>query len=387
MFDFHWGNKPQAYIACLALFAACQNPGLDRDPSEPAAGAAGSAAVKAFGAAGGPTNVAAIGRTAESSKAIMDSSSPRSAPTPCAEASSAQAGCAGRMAGVYGVAMDLDVVWSDEVNLSAPAYDPGRGKISTLLLGEVSGLCPGEAEGELILRVCDVRLPPIYIGSNGGIVQLVIPQTTWQRRGMPEYTARVRASGSESSEFSIDRITAMLGIELASMDAPWPAYTDTPFVTCSGGNEGSGCFPDQDEDGEPGISLEVRLDGPPPSAAVIRRGGWSYTPVPTDVSFSYLGTGATTLFAGLRTQFGGAYPVGPDCNGDAGEAEAGDVALRVFDCKMVDGTRCTPNAATVADQNMPVFRGRGAQNTLIRLGDLGEDLGCADVRAVFAEAR
>jgi hypothetical protein len=387
MFDFHRGNKPQAFIACLALFAACENPGLDRDPSEPAAGAAGRAAVKPFGAAQHPTNVAAIGRTPESSKAIMDLPSSRSVPTPCAEVSSLRAGCAGRMAGVYGVAMDLDVVWSDEVNPSAPAYDPGRGKISTLLLGEVSGLCPGEAEGEVVLRVCDVRLPPIYIGSNGGIVQLVIPPTTWQRRGMPEYTAHVRASGPESSEFSIDRITAMLGIELASNDAPWPGYIDTPFVTCGGGNAGSSCFPDQDEDGEPGISLEVRLGGPPPSAASIRRGGWSYTPVPTDLSLLYLGTGATTLFAGLRTQLGGAYPAGSDCNGATGEAEAGDVALRVFDCRMVDGTRCTPNAATVADQNMPQFRGQGAQNTVIRLGDLGEDLGCADVRAVFAEAR
>jgi hypothetical protein len=99
----------------------------------------------------------------------------------------------------------------------------------------------------------------------------------------------------------------------------------------------------------------------------------------------YLGTGATTLFAGLRTQLGGAYPVGPDCSGDTGDAEAHDVALRAFDCRMVDGTRCTPNAATVADQNMPVFRGQGAQNTVVRLGDLGESLGCADVRAVFAD--
>jgi hypothetical protein len=416
MLDFGGRNKPRAYFACLALLASCDNPGLERDPIQTRSGTAGSAAMQPAVGTESSAGIATTRRTPESSRAVTDASFVHLPTTACAGATLPPTGCAGRMAGVYGIATELDVYWSDEVNPSAPAYDPGRGKLSTLLLAELNGLCPGDDEGELIVRVCDVSLPPIYIESNRGTIQLYIPATTWERQSMPEYRVHVRSSGSDPTAFWIDPITAMLGIELASADAPWPSYTETPFVSCAGGHEGAGCFPDQDEDGEPGIRVEVQLDGQPPEAAGRQGRNWSYTPVPTDLGLPYPGTGATTLFAGLRTQFGGAYPVGSDCNGGTSAADGGDVALRVLDCTTLGGTRCTPSAASVVDQNMPVFHALaagqapprawahprsqedsaldrsssvGAQNTLLRLGDLGlgAALGCEDVREIFASRR
>jgi hypothetical protein len=416
MLDLHWGNKPRAYIVCLALLAGCENPGLDRDLIQTKSETAGSVAMQPPVGVDDSASIATTRRTPESSRAVMDASFAHLPTTDCAGATTPQTGCAGRMAGLYGIATDLDVYWSDEVNPSAPAYDPGRGRVSTLLLAELNESCPGDDGAELIVRVCDVSLPPLYIDSNRGTIQLYIPETTWERQSMPEYRVRVRSSGSEPSAFWIDPMTAMFGIELASMDAPWPSYTETPFVTCAGGHEGAGCFPDQDEDGEPGIRVEVRLDGQPPSAAGRQGRDWSYTPIPTDLGLPYPGAGATTLFAGLRTHFGGAYPIGSDCNGGTRAADGGDVALRVLDCTMADGTRCTPSAANVVDQNMPVFHALatgqapprawaharsqedpaldrsssvGAQNTLVRLGDLGAGaaLGCEDVREIFASRR
>lgn len=412
MSGIHWGNKQRACITCLVILAACENPGPESDPIHTRTGSAGRAAAATSDDAKFETrtNLTATADLPERSEATTDIAVRRAPPLGgaamrCATDAAPQSGCAGAVAGLYGIALDLDVVWSDEVNTTTAAYAPGRGKISTLLIGELNGLCPGDTTGVLTVRVCDVRLPPIYVEANRGIIQLVIPHTTWERPDIPTYRSSVRMSRPDPTQLSIDPITALLGIELGSSDAPWPAYSDTPFITCASGSTGSDCFPDHDGDGEPGISLATALNGPPPSAANPRGKGWNYTPVPTDPSLPLLGVGATTLYAGLRARFGGEVPLGSDCNGGTSAAEAGDVSLRVFDCAMDDGSRCTPNGVTVVDQSMPVFhllpvgevpprawqdktldRGvsEGPRSTVLRLGNSGDELGCADVREAFA---
>jgi hypothetical protein len=413
MIDLKWRNKGRTWAACLLILAACENPGVDRDPME-SAGAAGRAAASTGDTDRG-VNFTVTAGASDSANEIADAAvrrTPSSVEPPCATRAATEPGaCEGRLAGVYAIEMDLDVFWSDEINATTPAYDPGRGKISTLLIGELNGLCPGAAEGELVVRVCDLQLPPLYVDSIGGVVQFVIPRAVWEQSDIPEFTARARSTGPEHSGFELlTPVTAMLGIELASSDAAWPSYTDTPFVTCHDGKKGRDCFPDQDADGNPGISLRTALQGQPPSAANPHSGGWHYTPAPTDASLPYFGTGATTLFAGLHTKLGGAYPVGPNCEGETGPADAADVALRVYDCEMLDGEPCTPSAATVVDQNMPTFHGldegeapprawknlrrdadarldrsasAGPRNTVMRLGDHGAALSCEDVREVF----
>jgi hypothetical protein len=414
MLDFNWGNWRRTWVVCLAL-AACENPGIDRDPIENAAGAANGTASASASASDtdAAVNFAATAVVRSSSNEIADAAIRRTrneVAMPCATSQSAA--CEGRMAGVYGVEMNLDVYWSDEINSISPAYDAGRGTIKTLLIGELRGLCPGDAEGELVVRVCDLRLPPIYLDSTGGVVQFVLPQAIWDKPGIPEFTARARPVDREHTGFEIvSPVSALLGMQLETSDAVWPSYTDTPFVACLDRKRGADCFPDQDGDGKPGLSLHVELQGMPPSAAAPHAGGWHYTPAPTDAGLPYLGAGATKLFAGLRTTLGGAYPLGPDCNGETGRADAADVSLRVLDCVMVDGAACTPSGATIVDQNMPTFHALhagdapprawknlrpaadaaldrsasvGPQNTVMRLGDSGAQLNCADVREVFA---
>jgi hypothetical protein len=372
MFDQKWGNQWLKIVVCSLVLIACENPGPVQEEAVERAGAAGSAAVKAATRADNPweeNGATSDDLQNELADASVRRSGARAAP-PCGHAGSADGACEGRLAGVYGIEVKVDVAWSDEINPTAPVFDSARGQVVALLIAELSGLCSGEAEGDLVTRMCDLRLPALHANATGKDVQLMVPHATWDRASIPEFTARVRSSNGAEPGFEIaSPMIAMLGIELESLDAAWPSHRETALVACGGGRSGAGCFPDQDEDGQPGITLLAAASG---------------TPVPTDVSLPFAGIGAATLFAGLRTKLGGSYPAGPDCNGATGDATAGDLELRVLDCTMQDGAPCTPGAATIADRNMPVFHARHATNRVIRLSDSRGALSCEDVRWVFA---
>jgi hypothetical protein len=371
MFGRKWGNQWRALAACsLALAVACENPGPEWNTIEGGGAAGGAARVHA------PREL--VGDP------VRWSAHPAS--ESCgAEAASSEETCEGRMSGVYGIEVGVDVQWSDENNPNEPAFDPGRGTLRALLIAELAGLCPGDTEGELVTRVCDLQLPPLYSKATGEIVQLAVPRAAWEQSSMPELTARVRSMSREEPGFEIvSPMIAMLGIELASSDAAWPSHDDTASVSCGEDRSGADCFPDQDDDEFPGITLRTVLSGPTPSEAPSRKGGWHYAPLPSELSFPLAGYGASTLFAGLRTKIGGTYGVGSDCNGGDGAAEAGDLELRVFDCAMVDGTACTVGDAAIVDRHMPVFHASGGTSRVIRLTDSGEGVSCADVREALA---
>jgi hypothetical protein len=371
MFDRKWGNQSRALIACSLALIACENPGPNREALE-RAGAAGSAASTEPAQQADPW-VEDVAISDHAQGELLDAAVRRDAPptaAPCGHGASREDACEGRLAGVYGIEVKLDVAWSDEIDPAAPVFRSGRGQVVALLIAELSGLCPGEAEGDLVTRVCDLRLPALHADATSGDVQLMVPHATWERPSIPEFTARVRASDAAEPGFEIvSPIVAMLGIALESDDAAWPSHRETALVTCGEGRAGAECFPDQDADGKPGITLRAAVSG---------------TPVPTDVSLPLAGIGASTLFAGLRTKLGGSYPAGPDCNGATGDATAGDLELRAFDCVMQDGAPCTPSAAMIADRNLPVFHARSATNRVIRLSDSRGALRCEDVRWVFA---
>jgi hypothetical protein len=228
---------------------------------------------------------------------------------------------------------------------------------------------------------------------------------------MPSFASDARTSGfAPADSVSVDSIDALLGIALADDAATWPSYAETPRVACANGT-GADCFPDQDGDGKPGITARVKLSGDSPEPRYPRRGGWRYVPAPTDPSPEFFGNGATQLYLGLRTTLSTSHPIGSDCQGGVGTADASDLQLRVLDCAMRDGTKCSVAGATFVDQNAPSFhvlqRGEtpparwkhrradadakldrsaslGPRNTTIRLGDLDATVGCADVREVFA---
>jgi hypothetical protein len=319
--------------------------------------------------------------------------------------------CVDMLSGRYGVKIELDVWWLDELNTTAPLFDPGRGVITLLAQTQLSEFCQNGTSGASVTRSCDLDLPALYSDENGGVVQLGFAGAAWDHPSMPSFASDARTSGFAPADIvSVDSIDALLGIALADDAASWPSYAETPHVACANGT-GADCFPDQDGDGKPGITARVKLSGDSPDPGYPRRGGWRYVPAPTDPSPEFFGYGATQLYLGLRTTLSTSHPIGSDCQGGVGTADASDLQLRVLDCAMRDGTKCSAAAANFVDQNAPSFhvlqRGEtpparwrhrradadakldrsaslGPRNTTIRLGDLDAHVGCAEVREAFA---
>ena len=318
----------------------------------------------------------------------------------CRGAAQAPSGvCAEAISGNYAIAYELDVWWQDEVNPLAPSFDPGRGQLRVISRATLGELCDG-ARANAAVHVCGVQFPEIANDHAGSVLQLDVPDAAWDRPSMPTVSTGVRLS--ETHELTFDPIESSLGIELSELAAPWPSFEDTPFFGCSSGRSGADCFPDADGDDQPGITLVLRTHGAPTQSPE-RCGGWRYARMPTSPSFT--DPGARALYAGLRLQLRGSQPLGADCNGGTGSLEAADVALRVLDCAMHDGSRCTVAGATYVDQNLPVFHvlaqgetpavdagagldrtpSTGPRQTAVRLADRTEHVSCSDVRAVFRE--
>lgn len=317
--------------------------------------------------------------------------------------------CAGAVSGSYATAFDLDVWWQDEQNPNTPAFDPGRATLRVFARAELGGFCDGE-QAQVALRTCGVRLPPIAISASDAVVQLGVPDATWDRRGMAPFTTAAHASWSGEGELRFDPASSLYGIELASTDADWPSATDTPSIACGVGKNGGDCFPDQDGDGHPGVTLEVQARGTPDTPAYSHCGAYRYAAMPTRAGEVFPDQGARAIYAGLRLSLTGAQPIGATCDGGSAEMSSASLELRALDCRMDDDSPCTPAGAAYVDQNLPVFHvlaageappdsfahpdpaidaaldrsaSDGPRQTAIRLADLDAAVSCADVRAAL----
>lgn len=327
----------------------------------------------------------------------------------CAGPPAARSGdCADALGGHYAIAYALDVYWQDEANPLAPGFDPGRGELTLLAHARLGDFCDGE-RAKATVRACGLDFPALTNDASRVVYQLGIPEATWDRPSMPTILTSAQVSGfGHGDRMMFEPIVAMLGIQLSDALGDWPDYQDTPFITCASGR-GAECFPDQDADGQRGITLRVQSTGSAPAPSASGCDNFRYAPVPT--SPSYAPHGARELLAGLRLQLRGAQPIGADCNGGTGPMDAAEIALRVLDCVEDDGSPCSAAGATYVDQNLPRFHvlsageappaswraarpeadaaldrspSAGPEQTALRLGDARDPLGCSDVRAAFA---
>ena len=320
--------------------------------------------------------------------------------------------CKDKAPGVYALKTEVDVWWRDENN-SPTLYDPGRGKITVYFKGELSNVCEDGSGGMAKMKPCGTRLPPLYAEANCGIIQIVFPDALWDAPMIPTYNTTGSTSGFNPGDIlTVDQTPGLLGIELPSIDAPFPPYTETTMVTCPTGT-GEQCFPDQDGDGKPGITVEIQQAGTPPMApyacageAIL--GPWHYIAAPFSVEAGLTGDGAKNVYIGLRTRLGGSGAIGADCMSGAGAASATGFESRSFDCVTKSDTACTPAQAEFVDKNNPNYNvlqvgemppadwmhpsaaanmaldrsaSKGPQSAVVRLGDLGQDFTCEQVRA------
>lgn len=255
----------------------------------------------------------------------------------------------------FAARFDVDVFWQDEVNPTSPLFDPGRGTIQWYSRLDLTTNCPDGSHVCVKLRPCGVSLPPLLSRSSGAVVQMIAPDTLWDSEDIASAsTAALWMRACPVDGVSFDHVTQLLGIALDDQQSAWPSYAETPFLRCAAG-QGEDCFPDQDRDGNPGVTFQLMQPSRVPDVASTRKVNWQYTAMPIDANLANLGGGATELWLGLRAKLSSSYFMAPNCAGGSGRAVVEDIALRLFGCKMQNGSACNPPAATFVDQTLPVF--------------------------------
>jgi hypothetical protein len=321
--------------------------------------------------------------------------------------------CKAKAPGVYALKTEVDVWWRD-TNNSMPLFDPGRGKITVYFRGELSDVCEDGTGGKAMMHPCGTRLPPLFAEANCGIIQIVFPDTLWDAKDIPSYSTTGSTSGFGVGDIlTIDKTPGLLGIDLADVNGAFPDYKQTTTFACTGGAVGDKCFPDADSDGKPGITVQIQKDGALPTPTYPCAGAetlgkdWHYIPAPFSVLDGLTGTGADTVYIGLRTRLGGSGMIGADCASGAGVATADGFESRTLDCVGSDGTACTPDQSTFIDENNPNYNvlqvggtppadwkhptpaadakldrspSKGPLSSVVRLGDLGQTFTCDQVR-------
>jgi hypothetical protein len=320
--------------------------------------------------------------------------------------------CKPTISGIYALKTEVDVWFKDVVN-SPELFDPGRGKITIYLKGELSGICDDGTGGKGVVRSCGTRLPPIYSDAAHGVVQIQFPDELWEKPGVPAFNTTGHATGFNPGDMLVlDKGIGLVGIDLAMPDATWPTPAQTATFMCTGGKTKADCFPDMDGDMNPGVTVTFLQTGTPPDPGYTTTGGWKYVPAPTQISDALGGgmVGASEAYIGLRTKLGGAGALSADCKSGAGNADVDDFESRVWDCKMKAGAKCTVDGAQFLDKITPTFHvlkaggvppaewkypglraaevdpklnrmpSVGPKTSVVRLGDIGSTVSCADVR-------
>jgi hypothetical protein len=213
---------------------------------------------------------------------------------------------------------------------------------------------------------------------------------------------------------TLDALTALLGISLDNPEAPWPTPQQTPTVGCPEGM-GMSCFPDIDEDDLPGLTIELHHEGSAPSpGGGTCPNGFAYRGAPLSASPAAIFGGVRRtdrMFLGTRTKLGGSGKIADDCNSGIGAGIAEFVQSRAWGCYVQEGTFnfgttgpagpdefCEAPEAAFVDENLPIYQilnagqapdpvlkvdqapSEGSQFSLVRLGALGDRVGCTDVR-------
>lgn len=418
-------------LGCVvSLAGACDDGGTTPAPA-PITGTAGSAAGTTgatAGSAAAGTGAPRAGTTGAAGAAGAAGSGLSTGGTSGAAGTSAPAlqgfatcgkpakdgACKSKAPGIYALKTEVDVWFRDEFN-SPPVFDAGRGKITIYFRGTLSDVCEDGSGGKAIMQACGTRLPGLYADANGGVIQIVFPDELWDKPGMPTYTTTGSTSGFAAGDtLTINKTAGLLGIELpgAANEAKFPTYEETATFACASGTGGQ-CFPDQDGDGNPGVTVNIQLTGTPPSPGYENPlFPWKYIPAPVDIGGAALGDGAKDVYIGLRTSIGGSGLIGMDCNSGVGAADADDFVSRAFACVMADGSKCAESGGDTSgigflDKNTPTFHvlkagetppaewkhtraevdtlldrtpSVGPKSAVVRLGELGSSSTCADVR-------
>lgn len=321
--------------------------------------------------------------------------------------------------GIFGARIDVDVAWGGRTGGLVGLTDDGRGPITVHLKIEVKEI-DGQMEITGSARPCSVELPQFFSTTLCESYKPIFPNPIWESSKLPPIDITGRYSClNPGCVLSIDAVTSLIGIDLPNPEAPWPLATETAAVTCAAG-KGDKCFSDHDDDGLPGLTINLLTAGKVPSDLAPQtttcNGDYTYYGAPLSASLGALTKTvrrADRIHLGTRTKLGGASVLGPECATGLGSGIAEFVQSRAWGCMVQEGTTddpwgtmkagpndaCTSGEAGFMDENLPIYDvllagetptdpikvenmapSTGPKISLVRLGDLGGDVTCENVR-------
>jgi hypothetical protein len=315
--------------------------------------------------------------------------------------------------GVFALRVDIPVSWGGRSGgLIIDMMESGRGTIPVLLLATINEI---NDKGEFTskMKVCHAALPPFKSGLLCEAYQPVFPDSTWDNNRNSEVSVTGRYQCANPGCFlTFDPLTAPIGVVLDDPDAPWPTAEEAASFTCKAG-KGEACFPDVDNDGWPGVTVNMLTEGQSPPSQLCS-GGYSNSAPPLLESAGAIFDvvrRADRLQLGLRVRAGGSSLLNRACDFEPGVAIASYVQSRAAGCMVQEGTYnllsnfpAGPNTPCSADEtafinsNIPIYDilaagsippqtdlldqspSEGSRLKTVRLGKLGEAFSCEDVR-------
>ncbi len=323
--------------------------------------------------------------------------------------------------GIYGGKVTVEAWWGGRtIGELVALVDPGR---ATLLLHIMYFVQSIESDGTIIAtaKTCNIELPPFYTTLVCESYQPIFPTHVWDSAPNPSYTVTGKADCTEPGcTIHFDTIPALLGVSLDDPFDDWPDASETQTLSCAEGT-GRDCFLDHDDDGEPGITVELLTEGIAPSSSGClwsTTGGYVYNapPISFDLGILFQGPVPRTdrIHLGTRAILGGDIVIDDDCQRAKGAGIAEGFQSRAISCYLQPGvptgagdgslagadTRCTGDQRQFMDENLPLYNcmkqgdvppadliaitdqspSEGPQVSLVKLGEIGDGITCEDVR-------
>lgn len=305
--------------------------------------------------------------------------------------------------GSYGLRISVDAAWNGRAEGLAALTDNGRGVIQIYLLANVTRADPRTETVTVTGRVCGTILPPFYSSALCETYRPKFPDATWESSKLPKLALDGRYScGAQGCVMSLNPITYLFGLHLDNPEARWPSADETSGLRCPG-LPNDECFTDDDDDGVPGVRVDVRGQG---DTGIVISGqcnyGYNVQAVPLSASVGAIFGGARRsdrLSLGIRTRVGSSFRLAPDCQTGSGAASAYYVSSRARSCQVEPGSfdfmqpyaqpagtndTCSAAEAHFIDQSLPDYRVLSAGDTpesSVSLSDLSPSPGPL-VRAV-----
>ncbi len=315
--------------------------------------------------------------------------------------------CKDNSTGIFAIKVVVDVWWQDDIE--PPLVDSGRGPITVYLRGDLKDVCPDGSNGVGTIKGCGTELPAFRSDVNCEAFQIEIPDEIWDVPTMPTFTTTGSTTGFNPGDvLSLATATGLVGIDLMAENGAWPTPDQTGSFPCMAGT-GAQCFPDDDDDKKPGITIRMGKIGMTAFPGQTCTLGMPYTirgaPLDALSALDPNSVRANILQIGLRTRLGGSGMIGADCSSGVGDSVAENLDSRVLDCTRTDNMPCETAQSEFVDNQAPNYRilakgdkppatvldmktqqpidqtpSVGTRSALVRLGDLGENFDCAAVR-------